>query len=89
MQKLKADNKTMDAIKQIVRVSKDREIRIKVPRYIPENEIAEVILIIRKKPDSFKQKISELKEAMRDDLFLDDLREISEDFKAVDLDGWE
>ena len=79
----------MDAIKQIVRVSKDREIRIKVPRYIPENEIAEVILIIRKKPDSFKQKISELKEAMRDDLFLDDLREISEDFKAVDLDGWE
>jgi len=89
MQKLKADNKTMDAIKQIVRVSKDREIRIKVPLYIPENEIAEVILIIRKKPDSFKQKISELKEAMRDDLFLDDLREISEDFKAVDLDGWE
>ena len=67
----------MDAIKQIVRVSKDREIRIKVPRYIPENAIAEVILIIRKKPDSFKQKISELKEAMRDDLFLDDLREIS------------
>ena len=75
----------MDAIKQIVRVSKDREIRIKVPLYIPENEIAEVILIIRKKPDSFKQKISELKEAMRDDLFLDDLREISEDFKAVDF----
>jgi len=79
----------MDAIKQIVRVSEDREIRIKVPLYIPENEIAEVILIIRKKPDSFKQKISELKEAMRDDLFLDDLREISEDFKAVDLEGWE
>jgi len=26
---------------------------------------------------------------MRDDLFLDDLREISEDFKAVDLEGWE
>ncbi|NOR78587.1 MAG: hypothetical protein GQ523_09255 [Methanophagales archaeon] len=55
MQKLKADNKTMDAIKQIVRVSKDREIRIKVPRYIPENAIAEVILIIRKKPDSFRE----------------------------------
>ncbi|NAS88325.1 hypothetical protein C4E24_01070 [ANME-1 cluster archaeon AG-394-G21] len=89
MQKLKADNKTMDAIKQIVRVSKDREIRIKVPLYIPENEIAEVILIIRKTHDSFKQKISELKEAMREDLFLDDLIEISEDFKAVDLDGWE
>lgn len=75
----------MEAIKQIVRVSKDREIRIKVPQYIPENEIAEVILIIRKKPDSFKQKIHELKEAMGDDLFLDDLRAISENFKAVDF----
>ena len=79
----------MEAIKQIVRVSKDREIRIKIPQDIPENEIAEVILIIRKKPDSFKQKISELKEAMKDDLFLDDLKEISEDFKAVDFEGWE
>ena len=79
----------MEAIRQIVRVSKDREIRIKIPQEIPENEIAEVILIIRKKTDSFKQKISELKEAMRDDLFLDDLKEISEDFKAADLEGWE
>ena len=34
---------------------------------------------------SFKRKIRELKEAMRDDLFLDDLRETSENFKAVDL----
>jgi hypothetical protein len=70
-------------------VSKDREIRIKIPQKIPENEIAEVILIIRKKPDSFKQKIRELKEVMGDDLFLDDLKGISEDFKAVDLEGWE
>ena len=40
---------------------------------------------------SFKQKISELKEAMKDGLFLDDLRETSENFKAVDLsnkDSW-
>lgn len=79
------DDKTMEAIRQIVRVSKDRVIRIKIPQYIPENEIAEVILIIRKKPDSFKRKISELKEAMRDDLFLDDLKGISENFKAVDF----
>ena len=48
-----------------------------------------MILIIKKRPDNFKQKINELKEAMRDDLFLDDLKGISEDFKAVDLEGWE
>jgi len=79
----------MEAIKQIVKISKDHEIRIKVPPYIPENEIVEVILIIKGSPDSFKQKINELKEAMKDDRFLDDLREVSEDFKAVDLEGWE
>jgi hypothetical protein len=79
----------MEAIKQIVKIPKDHEIRIKVPPYIPENEIVEVILIIKKSPDSFNQKINELKEAMKDDRFLDDLREVSEDFKAVDLEGWE
>lgn len=72
----------MEAIKQIVKIPKDHEIRIKVPPYIPENEIVEVILIIKKSPD----KISELKEAMQDDLFLDDLRKISEDFKVVDVE---
>jgi hypothetical protein len=53
---------------------------IKIPQYLPENETVEVILIIKKMPDSFKQKIEELKEAVRDDLFLDDLIDVSEDF---------
>lgn len=79
----------MEAIKQIVKIPKNHEIRIKIPPHIPENEIVELILIIKKSPDGFKQKIDELKEAMKDDLFLDDLREVSEDFKAVDLEGWE
>ena len=79
----------MEAIKQIVKIPKDHEIKIKIPSYIPENEVVEVILIIKKSQDSFKQKINELKEAMKDDRFLDDLREVSEDFEAVDLEGWE
>ena len=40
----------MRAIKKILRVPKNHEIKIKVPQDIPENEIAEVILIIKKKP---------------------------------------
>ena len=79
----------MEAIKQIVKIPKDHEIRIKIPPYIPENEMVEVILIVKKSPDGLKQKINELKEAMKDDLFLNDLKEISGDFKAVDLEGWE
>ena len=45
-------------------------------------------MIIKKMPDSFKQKIEELKEAVRDDLFLDDLIDVSEDFITVDSEGW-
>lgn len=79
----------MEAIKQIVKIPKDHEIKIKIPSYIPENEIVEVILIIKKSQDTFKQKISELKEAMKDDRFLDNLREVSEDFEAVDAGEYE
>lgn len=78
----------MEAIKQIVRIPENHEIRIKIPQYVPENEIMEVILIIKKRPDNFKKKIEELKEAVRDNLFLDDLRDISENFRTVDLEGW-
>ncbi|MCD6206834.1 MAG: hypothetical protein J7J06_02445 [Methanosarcinales archaeon] len=78
----------MGAIKQIVRIPKNHKIGIKIPHYVPENEMVEVILIIKKMPDSFKQKIEELKEAVRDDLFLDDLVDVSEDFMTVDSEGW-
>ena len=61
---------------------------IKIPQYVPENETVEVISIIKKIPDSFKQKVEELKEAVRDDLFLDDLIGVSEDFITVDSEGW-
>ncbi|MEW6095593.1 MAG: hypothetical protein AB1567_03580 [bacterium] len=46
----------MEAIKQILRVSKDHEIKVKIPSYIPENGIVEMILIIKKRPDGFNQK---------------------------------
>ena len=78
----------MEAIRQIVKTPKNHEIGIKIPEYVPENETVEVILIIKKMPDCFKQKIEELKEAVRDDLFLDDLVNMSEDFVTVDSEGW-
>ena len=78
----------MEAIKQIVKIPKDHKIRIKIPKHIPENEMVEVILLIKNGQSSFKKKISELSKAMKDNLFLDDLRDISENFKAIDLEGW-
>lgn len=79
----------MKTIKQTLRVPKDHEIRIKIPEDIPENETAEVILIIKKGKDDFKKKINQLKEAMKDDLFLNDLRDISDSFKSLDLEEWD
>lgn len=70
----------MEAIKQILRVNKNHEVMVKVPSYIPENEVIEMIMIYKNKSSSFNQKIEQLKGAMEDTLFLNDLKGISEDF---------
>lgn len=78
----------MEAIKQIVRIPKNHEIKIKVPQEFPENETIEVILIIKKRQENFNQKIQELRKAVKDNRFMNDLRETSEDFSTVDSEGW-
>lgn len=60
----------MEAIKQMVRIPKNHEVRIKIPQTVPENELVEIILIFRKKTEDYKQKIDDLKAAMSDKLFL-------------------
>ncbi len=77
----------MEAVKQRVKVPKNHEITIKIPQHIPENEIAEVILLLNK--ESHSSKINKLMNAMKDPLFMNDLNEISEDFKEIDTAGWE
>ena len=78
----------MEAVKQILRIPRNHELRIKVPKDFPENETVEVILIMNKRQGSFKQKIQELKEAVKDNRFMNDLREVSDDFNIVDSEGW-
>lgn len=79
----------MEAIKQFVRIPQNHEVRIKIPQYIPENDLVEIILIVKKKHNDFKCKINELKTAMKDKLFLSDLGEVSEEFESIDLAEWE
>lgn len=43
--------------------------------------------MIKKGQIRFKHKIRELKKATKDNFFLDDLKEISESFITVDLEG--
>lgn len=40
---------------------------------------------MKNRQDNFKQKIGELKEATKDKLFLEDMKEISEDFRTIDF----
>jgi len=77
--------KQFEAIRQVVRIPEDHEIKIKVPQYLLKDEIVEVILIVRKRSNDFEQKISQLRDAMKDEIFLSDLKEISEDFKDCEF----
>ena len=52
----------------------------------PKNEIAGVILLLNN--ESKRMKINELRKAMQDNLFMNDLDEISRDFKEIDREGY-
>lgn len=79
----------MEAIKQIVKTPRNHEIRIKIPDHIPENDPVEIIMFFRKKSADYDNKINELRNAMKDELFLNDLKEVSEDFESIDLAEWQ
>ena len=78
----------METIKKIVRTPENHEIRIKVPDHVPVNDPVEIIMFIRKKPKDYDEKINEIKKAMQDEHFLNDLKEVSEDFKNIDIEKW-
>ena len=79
----------MEAIKQIVRTPKNHQIKIKIPDHVTENDPVEIILFFRQKPSDFDKRIDALKGAMKDELFLSDLQEVSEDFEKIDIEEWQ
>lgn len=79
----------MEAIKQIIRTPRNHEVKIKIPQHIPENDPVEVILILQKQEDVYKQKINDLKSSINDELFLNDLKEVSEEFEKIDMGEWQ
>jgi hypothetical protein len=79
----------MEAIRQIVRTPSSHEVMIKVPDYIEENDLLEVILLVKNRKRSFNSKIMELKEAVKDPMYQEDLGKVADDFKYVDYEGWE
>ncbi|OHD54276.1 MAG: hypothetical protein A2Y33_16525 [Spirochaetes bacterium GWF1_51_8] len=77
----------MVAVKKTVRIPENHKISIEVPEYVRTDQMGEVILIIND-AKSAEDKSTELKQAMNDPLFLDDLNELRKDFEDLDSNGW-
>ncbi|MEN6378359.1 MAG: hypothetical protein ABFD15_02105 [Methanofastidiosum sp.] len=77
----------METIRQTLKAPKNHEVKIKIPDYVNENDSVEAIVIIGLEDQ--KKKIEELKKAMNDKLFLEDLNQIRNDFEGVDLEDWD
>ena len=60
----------MQAIRQIAQTPSSHEIRLALPREIPDNAPIEIIILVADDPDLFQRKIQQLRMAMRDQLFL-------------------
>ena len=74
----------MEAIKHIIKISADRQLHIQLPDSATVDEEAEVIVIFKSAPANVAEKISAMREAVNDPLFLADLNEAMEDFAYPD-----
>ncbi|KYC45950.1 MAG: hypothetical protein APG12_00485 [Candidatus Methanofastidiosum methylothiophilum] len=77
----------METVRQTIRVPKSHEVKIKIPDHIKENDAIEIVLISGL--EDRKRGLEELKKAIEDKLFLEDLNECIDDFKYVDAEGLE
>jgi hypothetical protein len=74
----------MRAVRQIVTVPASRELRIQLPEEAVPHEEAEVIVLFKRSEQD--DKLSAMREAMSDELFLADLSAVAEDFRHADED---
>lgn len=79
----------MEAIRQIVKIPKSHEVMIKVPFHIAEDELMEVILLVKGRKQSHKSKMEQMKHAAKDPMFLADMEAVNRDFEYADAEGWE
>jgi hypothetical protein len=74
----------MDALKQFVRVPASRELSIRLPENAIANEEAEVTVLFKSQTPSYDEKLKAMEAAIRDDLFVADLRDTMIDFEHAD-----
>ena len=76
----------MQAIKQTMTVPTSRELIIHLPSEAAAHGKAEVIVLFPTSAEKAPDKLSIMKEAMSDQLFLADLNEVMQDFRYVDAE---
>ncbi|MCI0471879.1 MAG: hypothetical protein L0Y73_09485 [Candidatus Aminicenantes bacterium] len=79
----------MEAIRQIIRIPRSHEVKIKIPDYLEEDELMEVLMLVNMGKRSYKDKILDLQEAVKDPDFIEELEAVNRDFENVDMEGWE
>jgi hypothetical protein len=77
----------MRALKQIIEVPANRELHIQLPAEAVAHEKAEVIILFQSAPQNLPDKLTVMREAMNDPLFLADLNEVAEDFRHIDAEA--
>ncbi|HEX8687054.1 MAG TPA: hypothetical protein VF654_11145 [Pyrinomonadaceae bacterium] len=78
----------MRAVRKIVTVPASRELRIQLPEEAAPHEEAEVIILFKRSAAGADDKLSAMREAASDELFLADLAEVAEDFARADEDEY-
>jgi hypothetical protein len=77
----------VEVIRQIVKVPPSRELSIKLPEDIATDEQVEVIVRFESTRSLNAEKMTAMELAMRDELFVSDLRETMADFEYADLEA--
>lgn len=78
----------MTAIKHTIKTPKNHFVQIPIPISVQENESVEIIVMVKEQHTDYGEKMSELKNAISDPLFLQDIKEVAEDFAGIDNEHW-
>jgi hypothetical protein len=79
--------KNMEAIKHLVKVPINRELKIQLPATAVADSDAEVIVLFRSQANATKEeKYALMREAVKDEMFLADLSEVMDDFQYADFE---
>lgn len=76
----------MEEIKQTLTVPLTLELTVKLPADAIPNEEAEIIVFYRSNKNVFAEKLAQMEAAKTDELYLSDIKEITEDFKFADFE---